>query len=105
MFLSDAQFDEAWLIAERIRMAVEKIVFEPHENVVHPLSISIGGAIAADSDSISHLIHIADARLYEAKRLGRNRVVLQDDGFGYEHPQVALPNSVDHLVGESIRQF
>jgi diguanylate cyclase (GGDEF)-like protein len=41
------------------------------------VTISIGAAIhPADGASAEALFHTADERLYEAKRLGRNRVVI-----------------------------
>ena len=59
--------------AERVRQAVEAI---PPIGDRSPLTVSIGGAMfPIDGASDERLFSAADARLYEAKKRGRNRVV------------------------------
>ena len=70
------QVDAAALtvIAERVRAAVEAIPAPPDGAQV---TVSIGGALfPADAQNVDALFEAADERLYEAKRLGRNRVVV-----------------------------
>ena len=61
-------------LAERIRTNVEAL---PAPENGAQVTISIGAAIhPSDGASAEALFHTADGRLYEAKRLGRNRVVI-----------------------------
>src|SRR5439155_8813708 len=61
------------IIAERVRASVESI---PAPADGEALTISIGGAIfPGDGKTVDKLFHIADERLYEAKRAGRNRAI------------------------------
>ena len=67
--------DEAARLAEAYRAAVEAIVLA--EAPGHGHSVSIGIALAGRGHArIEDWIHEADAALYEAKRGGRNRLVL-----------------------------
>jgi diguanylate cyclase (GGDEF)-like protein len=65
--------EEALLVAERVRAAVEQAAYPHPDSDAGLLTVSIGVA-AGDEDS-GRLIARADAALYEAKRQGRNRVV------------------------------
>jgi two-component system, cell cycle response regulator len=63
--------------AERLRMAIESLVFTCEDGGRHRLSVSIGVACKSDAEkamSPERLLHAADQALYEAKRQGRNRV-------------------------------
>lgn len=74
--LCGATDEEAVLVAERIRHEVEQIRFRPDGQTV-PLTVSIGGIDCESGASVSELMRVADRRLYEAKRRGRNRAVLE----------------------------
>lgn len=61
-------------IAERVRALVESL---PAPANGSQLTISIGGALyPRDGTTVDALFHVADERLYQAKREGRNRVVI-----------------------------
>lgn len=61
-------------IAERIRLAVADIAFEPVAGKRHALSVSMGGALFRHGFSFSELFRVADQQLYAAKQSGRNRL-------------------------------
>lgn len=75
IFLAGATLNTADQAAERIRMAVNAIVFAPGEAPC-PLSVSIGGAAYVNRTRFTDLYRLADQRLYEAKNTGRDRVAI-----------------------------
>lgn len=79
VFLADIVGSEAAAVAERIRRAVESTSFSPTQGVMLRLTVSIGGVTAGATSTTTELRRIADNRLYEAKRAGRNNVVLGDE--------------------------
>ncbi len=68
----------AGILAERLRVLVEASAFE-HESIRMPVTISVGVASIPDKaiETAAQLIAAADEALYEAKRGGRNRVLLK----------------------------
>jgi diguanylate cyclase (GGDEF)-like protein len=76
ILLPNVALDQATLMAERAREAVEKARFD-HAGKFIPVTISLGiaGLLRSGHDSIERLVGRADEALYSAKRGGRNRVV------------------------------
>ena len=75
IILPETGLEGARALADGLREKIEssKFVFQG-DNI--PVTISIGVALLTDSDKTSlDLIRAADAKLYEAKRGGRNKVV------------------------------
>ncbi|WP_455731630.1 diguanylate cyclase domain-containing protein, partial [Burkholderia stabilis] len=68
-------------IAERIRENVEKLrIPHPAQGTAEHVTVSVGGVTAHPSrlsaTSPHNLIDLADSALYQAKKSGRNRIVV-----------------------------
>lgn len=69
---------DARVAAERIRHAVERDSRRNHE-IYRPITLSIGiAAFPKDANNAYELLLRADARLYEAKAAGKNRVCISN---------------------------
>ncbi|HET7921989.1 MAG TPA: diguanylate cyclase [Gammaproteobacteria bacterium] len=76
VFLPETSIARAMEVAERVRRGVEEMKVDTAGAEVR-VTVSIGVAMANEqTESIAALINEADRALYEAKRAGRNRVVL-----------------------------
>jgi GGDEF domain-containing protein len=81
VLLPDRCLDDAAQIAEELRQAVEDLLIAHTAAPLGFVSISVGVASIVP-DAVSNpqdLTESADARLYEAKQLGRNTVVVDSD--------------------------
>lgn len=72
VFLPNASEDTAKRVAERIRSEVDTTPFYNAEDVLSPLTVSIGCTIAPKNESNSQILSRADQALYIAKKRGRN---------------------------------
>ena len=81
---------DATKVAERIRRAIAAMNL-PHarSDVAEVVTVSIGVAAGRISDGVAvdDLIRAADNALYEAKRLGRNRIHASTPGFALVDPE------------------
>ena len=77
VLLPETNAVSARLVAERIRQRIAGSMFNTNNGKV-PVSISLGIADSVDVEKLDTVISHADAALYEAKRLGRNQVVIYD---------------------------
>jgi len=81
IILPEADEEKALDVAERIRRAQEENVFSA-ESARFSKTLSIGLAIyPVGSATFDESIHFADTALYAAKKSGRNRVVLYEEGM------------------------
>jgi diguanylate cyclase (GGDEF)-like protein len=79
--LTNASFDLAWTIAERIRCAIEALALvnpglTTRNGCAGLVTISLGVAFAQDDATPELVIQWADDALYDAKRSGKNMVVM-----------------------------
>lgn len=70
--LPDTALDEAAQVAEKLRRAAAALLVETDSGPLR-ISASIGLASLAEAGSADALVALADRRLYQAKRDGRNR--------------------------------
>jgi two-component system cell cycle response regulator len=79
--LPETDLAAATIVAERLRHAVAVEPFFIHSSSErHPITISIGVAVAQTGDTVDTLLQRADDALYQAKNAGRNKVVAQSGG-------------------------
>lgn len=80
IILPDVSTKIALEFAERLRSTVERSEIE----VVGSITISLGVATwPISGDEISDVLKVADEEMYEAKRLGRNRVSARAEEYAY----------------------
>jgi len=76
ILLPHSRREEAWEIAERLRAQVESHVTTMRRGGTRPVTMSVGVATSASGiTSSDDLIRAADEAIYQAKGLGRNRVI------------------------------
>jgi two-component system cell cycle response regulator len=76
-FLVEARADETIELAEDLRQSVGELSINSGKETIG-VTCSIGVAEWKPSDTLDALMRRADIALYEAKRLGRNRVIAAD---------------------------
>jgi diguanylate cyclase (GGDEF)-like protein len=77
IILPDTTWEQAEVIAQRVRQGVEKKAIEFNGQSYPPVSISSGITEVLADDDIGDVISAADDALYEAKASGRNRVCIR----------------------------
>lgn len=79
ILLPEANAVQAQEAAERLRAAIAatRVPLEQGETVSFTISIGVTGLVAADHD-VTAMLKRADATMYEAKRAGRNRVIIKE---------------------------
>ena len=65
-------------LAEKVRLAVAEMIVEVGENTQISFTVSIGVSCLQQGDSEASMMTRADEALYQAKNIGRNRVIFAD---------------------------
>jgi diguanylate cyclase len=80
VLLPQTEIDDAAKVAENIRLHVEKLVLKRPRTgeLLSDITASIGVGSYRTGETANEFIHRCDEALYQAKKLGRNRVVLAD---------------------------
>lgn len=79
VLLSETQIQDAMLIAERIRLSIQKQMLLDHSHHQIHFTVSIGvSQLKSHTQNLNELIKQADIALYRAKENGRNRVERYD---------------------------
>ncbi len=80
LLLPGASIEKATEIAEQLRRTVESLSFTNTQSPWGFVTVSVGIAsmVPKDNDTSEKLVEAADAGLYDAKRRGRNTVVVHD---------------------------
>ena len=76
VFIRGTSYEKAARLSEKLRNTIEATPFTPKGGIDTRLSISLGVAFTSEARDLDQLIDLADARMYDAKRRGKNRVVL-----------------------------
>jgi diguanylate cyclase (GGDEF)-like protein len=87
LILPECSLRQATIRAEEIRKRLKDYNAQPDRQPANAITVSIGvAAFDETTDRVDLLLQFADDALYQAKRAGRDRVVVA-------HPAVALPES------------
>ena len=72
--LQETDMDEAAIMAERIRLSIEKEVIKENGTQL-PITVSLGiSSCVVDGETLEHMLTKADDALYIAKKKGRNQI-------------------------------
>jgi diguanylate cyclase (GGDEF)-like protein len=95
VLMPNTSAQEAYMVAEKIRLAVAATDVDLPDRVAVRLTVSIGvAAYPEDTDDAAELFGLADAALYQAKRTGRDRTCIA--GAPHDAPSTRAAPSMVH---------
>ena len=96
MIMPGASMDIVRARAEEIRQDVKQLMVEDSGKPLGPVTISLGAATFPEHGATGEeIIRAADISLYQAKREGRDRVVVADGTA----PDSSITHSVSRITG------
>jgi diguanylate cyclase (GGDEF)-like protein len=93
VLVPESDLKGATQLAKRLRLAVSKARAELPDGRLLKVTASFGVAVKGDLTSAEQLIAAADDALYEAKRAGKNRVVVAETGADEAPAKTAAPKA------------
>ena len=103
LVLRDVSPVEAVRVAERVRCAVERAAFAHPEGEDGVLTVSFG--VACGGADPGQLLAQADAALYQAKHLGRNRVICSSESGSSPTPIWGRTQTTEEPVARHLRSM
>lgn len=80
ILLPEADLKQTQIVGEKIRTCVREHNFLYNNEFYSPITLSIGGAVYPDNGgSVGELLKLADNALYQAKKSGRDQVVVSSE--------------------------
>jgi len=74
--LLDADLDQAAKLAEKLRLVIQDNTFKDKDITINlTISLGVAQAVEGEQEEVSHILSIADEKLYKAKESGRNKVI------------------------------
>ena len=74
VILPETSGEEAEVVAQRIRQAIEEEEFKPLKSKAVPVTVSIGVTQYCSNEEVFALIQRSDIAMYSSKESGRNKV-------------------------------
>ena len=88
ILLPEASIENAFRVAERLRIKISKLVVKNEQNQDVQFTVSIGLVSSTVTDDNPEMLKMADESLYVAKENGRNQVVVyENDGPNKDLPR------------------
>ena len=105
ILLPEATIENAFRVAERLRIKISKLVVKNEQNQDVQFTVSIGLVSSTVTDNVAEMLKMADEALYVAKENGRNQVVV----FENDGPNKDLPRpegeDIDKVKAEPLYYF